>query len=502
MSALVGISGARRNACAAICVDGKILAACEQERVTRQRGVGLWASPMPPLAVNEVVALSRCRPDDVSAYVVAEAGVTLSAASPTVVVDHHEAHAATAFLTSPFERAAVLVCDGHPDRELSVWLGEGPRVVDTGWRWRGPAFATLYADCARVIGASRHAHAHELEMLAHRGTGDSSARLRDVFRYTGQGLAIDESWQARIEGLIRSDPGHRGQTAAASGVQRRLGELLLELIADIRAQIGADALCLGGGLFYNTYFNTLIRSSGVFADTFIPINPGNSGLAVGASLLVSAKESGVRPAADLSPFLGPEYDLETIKATLDGCKLSYEFVSESDAIDIAASALCRGELVAWFHGRMEWGHRALGHRTILANPRSRYVLDNLNDFLRKRDRSRPFGVAACADSAGDMFCGPKVSRFMEYEYRPRDDRFRHVMPTGATSIRVQTVAPEVGPLWQLLKHLEHTTDTGALVNTSFNGFHEPIVCSPADAVRVFYGTGLDMLVLDRFILRK
>jgi carbamoyltransferase len=498
MPAVVGISGARRNACAAVCVDGDVLAACEQERVTRQRGIGLAASWMPAAAVDEVMAISRCRREDISAYVVAEDGVRLPTDTPSIAVDHHQAHAATAFLTSSLDRAAVLVCDGNPARELSVWLGDGVRLVDAQWRWRGRAFATLYSECARVIAGSCGAHAHELEMLAHRGTGVFADRLRHVFRYTGDGLEVEDGWQARVEELLKS----HGRLEAAAAVQRRVGELLLELLMDVRAAVSPTVLCLGGGLFYNTYFTTLIRSSAIFDDTFVPINPGNSGLAVGASLLVSESEFRGSRSDGLSPFLGTEYDLETVKATLDGCKLSYEFVSESDALDIATSALVRGELVAWFQGRMEWGPRALGHRSILADPRSPYVLDNLNDYLRKRDRLRPFGVAASADSVGDLFCGPRRSRFMEYEYRPRDDRFRHVIPTGASSIRVQTVTRETGTLWQLLKRFEHTAGSGVLVNTSFNGFHEPIVCSPADAVRVFYGTGLDMLVLDRFILRK
>jgi carbamoyltransferase len=182
--------------------------------------------------------------------------------------------------------------------------------------------------------------------------------------------------------------------------------------------------------------------------------------------------------------------------------LSYEFVSESDAIDVAVDALARGRLVAWFQGRMEWGHRALGHRSILADPSSPYVLDNLNCYLRKRDRSRAFGVSVCEDRVGALFCGPDRSPFMEYEYAIRADRLRYAMPDGATSIRVQTVGPDLEPFFTLHRRMEQANGTGVLVNTSFNGFHEPIACSPLDAVRVFYGTGLDLLVMGRFILRK
>ncbi len=277
---------------------------------------------------------------------------------------------------------------------------------------------------------------------------------------------------------------------------------MLELVTEIRAALGSDTICLGGGLFYNTYFTTLIRKSGIFQNVFVPINPGNAGLAVGATLLIGRQNGAV--AAAVSPFLGPEFDSQAIKATLDGCKLSYSFVSENEALDAAAEALTRGQLVGWFQGRMEWGHRALGHRSILANPQSPYVLDNLNSFLRKRERWRSFGVSVCENSLTKLFCGPVSSPHMEYRYEVRHecDALRHALPTGATAIRVQTVTPELGPFWALHQRMEQSTGTGVLVNTSFNGFHEPIACSPRDAVRVFYGTGLDMLVMGRFIVRK
>ena len=503
MSAVLGISGAKRNAAAAICVDGQIRAACEQERLTRVRGIGLVAGALPVEAVEQVMSLSVCRPDDITTYVVAEPEVRLPAGLRTVTLDHHLAHAATALLTAPFDRAAVIVCDSHPDRELSVWIGDGNRLDDQGWPWQGRAFATLYSQCAELFDCAGQGQAHALEALAHLGRGDTVEQLQTMFHYADGALEIESGWRADIVEMIQRERRRHGHAAeTASAVQRRIGELLLEFLADVRANVETDTLCLGGGLFYNTYFNTLVRTSGIFTETFVPINPGNAGLGVGAALMVASQQDGVRKSTAASPFLGPKYDSEAIKAALEGCKLSYDFVSETEAQEAAVEALVRGQLVAWFQGRMEWGHRALGHRSILADPRSPYVLDNLNFFLRKRERSRPFGVSVCDDTVRDLFCGPASSSFMEYQYRPRDDRFRHIMPAGATAIRVQTVAPDMGPFWTLLKRMEQATGTGVLVNTSFNGFHEPIVCSPHDAIRVFFGTGLDMLVLERFILRK
>lgn len=503
MSTIVGISGAKRNACAAVCVDGEILAACAQERLTRIRGVGLAAGSVPEAAVDEVVARAHRRLEDITAYVVAEPDVRLPASLPTIALDHHRAHAATAFLTSPFDRAAIIVCDSHSERELSVWTGDGNRLDERSWPWQGRAFATLYSECAKLFDDRAPRDAHALEVLAHLGRGERVDELDEIFRYTDGSLHVAPEWRAQLHQMIRSERQQHGHAReSASAIQRKIGELLLEVVAGIRAAVDGDALCLAGGLFYNTYFNTLVRSSGIFSHVFVPANPGNAGLAVGAGLLVGHRADGASQAAPLSPFLGPEYDGEAIKRALDGCKLSYEYVTQDEALDATVTALRRGQLVGWFQGRMEWGHRALGHRSILADPHSPYVLDNLNSFLRKRDRSRPFGVAVCEEAARDFFCGPVASPFMEYEYRLRDDRLRHVMPNGAASIRVQTVAPEMNLFWSLLRRMEQANGSPVLVNTSFNAFQEPIVCSPRDAVRVFFGTGLDLLVIGQFILRK
>jgi len=501
MPNLVGISGAKRNACVAVAVDGHIRAACEQERLTRVRAVGLQPGRLPTEAVHQVLALAERGQQHVTGYVIAEPNVQLPEDVPTVVVDHHQAHAATSFLTSSFERAAVLVCDSHADRELSVWSAVGTALREQ-WSW-SRAFATLYSQCAELFQGG-DGQEHRLEALAHLGRGERAEELRNDFRYVDGTLQVDAAWRADIDRMIQRDRRPNGQaTDAASAVQRRIGELLLELVADIRRSLGHDTLCVGGGLFYNTYFTTLIRASGIFDHVFVPINPGNAGLAVGAPLMVAGRDGYARVSQNVSPFLGPEYDSNAIKAELDGCKLSYAFLKENDVINATVEALSRGQLVGWFQGRMEWGHRSLGHRSILADPTSPYVLDNLNSFLRKRERWRSFGVSVCGEDVDDYFWAPASSPWMQYEYSPRDpEQLRHVMPPGASSIRVQTVTSESRMFWKLHQGMEQATGNGVLVNTSFNSFREPIVCSPRDAVRVFYGTGLDMLVLGGFVLRK
>jgi carbamoyltransferase len=262
-------------------------------------------------------------------------------------------------------------------------------------------------------------------------------------------------------------------------------------------------VCLGGGLFHNTYVNTIVQQSGLFARTFVPVNPGNAGLAVGNALAAAANETGRRPAAPMTPFIGPGFSCEEIKSVLDNCKLTYQYMYEQQVIEETVDRLRRGHLVGWFQGRMEWGRRALGHRSILANPLASHALENLNVYLKKRRWCQAFSVSVLGEQLDRYFVGPPESRHMEYDYALRDpELLRAVVPDGVTALRVQSVNGHPGPFSRLLQAWSAAAGVGMLVNTSFNGFAEPMVCTPRDAVRVFYGSNLDMLVVGRFVLRK
>jgi carbamoyltransferase len=285
----------------------------------------------------------------------------------------------------------------------------------------------------------------------------------------------------------------------AAALQARIGELLVEFLASVRRRTGCEDVCLAGSLFDHSAINTAVKRDGPFAHVFVPIDPGNSGLAVGTALYDAG-----RPPHQVSPFLGPAYGPDEIKGTIDNCKLSYTWESEENAIGVAVKALLRGNLVGWYDGAMEWGPRALGARCILASPFSPFVLENLNHFLKRREPWRGYALSGLEDAVRDHFDGPSDAPFMECDYRPRDpSRFQHVLPAPNAAVRMHTAgAQSPTPFRRLLEAFGEASGAPILVNTSFNGFHEPIVCSPRDAVRVFYGTGLDMLVLGQFLLTK
>ena len=476
-AAIVGLGGARRNAGAALCRGGVLVAACERERITRTRGQSMIEDGFPSEAVDAVTAFAKATAvkkcgGDVT-YAFAEDGIVVPDGSSHQRYPHHYGHAVCSFLSSPFDEASILVCDRHG---VTLWKGRGDRVEETTPRTAPPPFAALYSAIAKDLGLRPQRDEHRLEALARLSAGGAGGdQPADIANERQRGLA-----DQLIDWLSASVPDQSN-------------------------------VCLAGGLFYNTYFNTRIAEHPSLRAVFVPTHPGNTGLAVGCALAASIEHSAsvaqnfssANPRQPLSAFIGPSFGAEDIKSTLDNCKLVYEYANDGQVTEWTVDALRRGHLVGWFHGAMEWGPRALGHRSILASPSSPYVLENLNRFLKRREVVRSYGVSVRQEDAARLFLGPPASPFMQFDYRVRDpELFRHVVPLGSERLRVHTVTEEPGLLRSLLGAFGAATGLPVLVNTSFNGFHEPIVCTPRDAVRVFYGTGLDMLVMGNFVLRK
>ena len=495
-----GLGGVRRQGCVALIERDELLGGCQQERITRVRSAGFNASGLPDEALDVLLERHGRSRRDVGRYVFAEADQRAPGQDGFEAIDHHLAHASTAYLSSPFASATIVVCDGE-EPKVSVWQGSGGGVTPIDWPWRGPGFTDVYARIARAMGFVAPAGDQRLEALARLAPEAADSRVERLIATDGASLAVDARLESCIEDLYpgdRRDLATSGAALAAS-LQARIGEVFIEFLAQVRARTASPHLCLAGSFFYHSWMNTRARRSGLFDEVFVPVDPGNAGLAVGAGLYAA----GHRPRA-VSPFLGPMYSTQEIKETLDNCKLQYGWQSEDEAIAIAVAALQRHTLVAWFDGRMEWGPRALGARSILANPFAPYVLENLNRFLKRREPWRGYAMSGLEEAVAEHFDGPARTPFMDGDFRPRDPkRFSHALPAPGASIRVQTVGAEAPPRFRrLLTAFGDATGLPFLVNTSFNGFHEPIVCSARDAVRVFYGSGLDVLVLDEFVLKK
>jgi carbamoyltransferase len=501
MNITLGLGGGPRHACAALSDGARIIAACEQERITRIRGDGLNASGLPDEAVDFLLDRRGLTRRQISKLAVGDASPAASLGE-VVHFDHHQSHAAAAYLTSPFESAAVLVCD-HQSPEMSLWEGSGATLARVDWPWQGPGLASLYSMCAQRMGFTGEAQAAHLEALARLRPGVRDDRVARLFQYREDSIALTTGWEDTLAGVgapALLERGRMAEAAAISGaVQNAIGDLLTTLIRSVRARSSATRLCLAGSLFYNSHYCGLVKRAKLFDDVFVPVNPGNAGLALGAAL----HADGAKPKLT-TPFLGPSFDSEEIKAVLDNCKLTYEWLGEHAAAARAVDVLGHGGLVGWFRGAMEWGPRALGARSIFASPFSPYVLENLNRFLKHRQPWRGYALATYEQEIERQFEGPVAAPFMECDFQPRDrERFRYVMPHTEAALRVQSVPVDgAHPMSHLLKLFGEAQGSPILVNTSFNGFSEPIVCSPRDAIRVFYGTGLDLLVMNEFVVTK
>jgi carbamoyltransferase len=495
----VGLGGAGRHACAAICTAHEVLGICEQERVTRVKGAGFNSTGLPDEAIDVILARTGFTRASVIEYAYSECPPPISEGIPSVRLDHHFMHACAAFLASPFESATVVVCDSEAPH-VSVWTGSGETVSAVAFSWFGPGFTELYSQSARALGFYSPGGEQRMEALARLDPGRRDERIDRLFRFDGNRVDVAPRWLTCVDAAVSAATSFGDTAALASALQTRIGDLLLDFLADIRDQSPAGRpLCLGGSLFQNSYFNSQVKGHAGYSDVFVPVNPGDAGLAVAAALYASGGKR--RPT---SPFLGPAYDGEEIKATLDNCKLNYQWMSERESVAAAVEFLQRGRLVGWFDGPMEWGPRALGARSILASPFSPFVLDNLNRFLKQRETWRGYALSGLAPAVQQHLDGPSASPYMECDYRPRDlERFRHALPEPTAGVRVQTVGEDAPPHFrELLEAFGQASGIPMLVNTSFNAFSEPIVCTPRDAVRVFYGTGLDMLVLGQFVITK
>jgi carbamoyltransferase len=497
MSLAVGLGGVARHACATLCTDKMVLGICEQERITRVRAAGVNRTGLPDEVLDELLRRSGKSRGDVTSYAVAEE-IPGRSDGEVVRLDHHFAHACSAFLPSPFESATVVVCDREPPH-VSVWAGSGNTITRIEWPWRGPGLAEMYSRGAQAFGFAPPGHNQRMEALARLA---SKRRVEQPGRFMtldADGLSLTSDWRSVLE-ACNGVKDYRRRASEAAAFQANVGNLLIELLAHIQRRVHARGnLCLGGSLFHNSYLNAKVKTDSGYDAVFVPVNPGDAGLSVGAACYVNGSAR-----HRVTPFLGPSYTQEEIKATLDNCKLTYRWVSDTDRIATAVQALKQGRLVAWFDGAAEWGPRALGARSILASPIAPYVLENLNRFLKHRDPWRGYAMSGLETAVHEHFDGPVASPYMECDYLAKDPgRFQAILPESDAAVRIQSVGLEVpAPFRTLLEAFGAATGLPFIVNTSFNGFLEPMVCSPRDAVRVFFGTGLDVLVLGQFVISK
>jgi len=456
-------------------------------------------------------------------------------------IEHHTAHMASAYFVSPFDRAAVLSADGLGDFASSMCAaGEGPRMRPLGEVTFPHSLGMYYTALTQYLGFWKFGDEYKVMGLAAYGEPEFLDEFRRIVRSDGplsfrlgleyfvhQTQGPDMSWREAdktpVLGKLFSDylekrlgparkpdePLTKHHHNLAATMQAALEEVLVSYWNGLAKKSGQKALCLAGGIAFNCVANGKIFDVSPFEKVYVQPAAGDAGLSVGAAFAVYHGILGhPRDFAMEHAYWGPQFSPAQIRSVVDRVDSSdgvaMEQLEESELVQRTARHIAEGKIVGWFQGAAEWGPRALGNRSILADPRRPEMKDILNRRIKHREIFRPFAPSIIEESVGDFFEKTHPSPFMTFAYPVRPEK-RSVIPAPTHvdgTARLQTVSRSANPLyWRLLHAVGEVTGVPVVLNTSFND-NEPIVCRPEEALECFRRTHMDVLVLGNFILER
>lgn len=470
---------------------------------------GEWESVWDPLFLSHIVNAPRHLAGGVPHHLQKRFnGVRSDGPYRWHYVQHHIAHAASAFHASPFPEAAVLTLDGRGEKATTTYShGEGTSLKFLGQVNYPHSLGLLYEKVTSYLGFLHSSDEYKVMALASFGKPVYADAFRRALKM-GPGGKYKLSYPPLEElfGPARARGGAMLQRHydIAGSLQVVLEDTVLELVRWLHEQTGSENLCLAGGVALNCVMNARIRDRGPFRNVWVQPAAGDAGTALGAALWVDARESGApgRNYVMDHAFLGPAFADEEIERFLQWSRLKY--VRLTDVAQTAAELLARDKIIGWFQGRMEFGPRALGARSILASPISADMQARLNE-IKDREDFRPVAPVVLEEEAPKWFQGAQHSPFMLFvhdvipEKAPLIPAVRHVDGTA----RIQTINRQQHPLYyDTIKAFQARTGVPVLVNTSFNTRGEPIVCTPRDAIECFWSSPLDALVIGSLLLEK
>jgi len=468
---------------------------------------------------------------------------------PLLFTEHHQAHAASAFFPSPFQRAGVLCLDGVGEwATTSVWLGEDNHLTPQ-WEIDFPhSLGLLYSAFTYFTGFKVNSGEYKLMGLAPYGEPKYVQTILDHLidlkedgtfqldmRYFNYAVGLTMT-NRKFDKLFGGPPRPREGTLTqremdiARSIQAVTEEVVLRLVRNVHKELGVDYLCLAGGVALNCVANGRILRENLLKDIWIQPAAGDAGGALGAALSVwheyQDKPRAVNQVDSMQgAYLGPQSSDTDIRTYLDSINAPYEYLPDDELLPKLAQILSDENVVGWFHGRMEFGPRALGGRSILGDPRSTKMQSVMNLKIKFRESFRPFAPSILQDRVSDYFEMEHISPYMllvadvKPEFRlpltesqqklfgiEKLNVSRSTLPAITHldySARIQTVHSETNPRYHaLLKQFEALTGCPILVNTSFNVRGEPLVCTPQDAYQCFMRTEMDYLVLENCLLSK
>jgi carbamoyltransferase len=576
---ILGINAYHANASAAIVIDGRLVAAVEEERLNRVK----YAAGFPRRAIQFCLRQAGVKPEEVDHVAVprdpwARLGTKLRYAlrmprfaldrarvmkrfagipedlaasfdiAPEKIrarfhrVEHHLAHLASAYFVSPYDSAAVLSADGLGDFASAMWAtGEGREMRVLGEVTFPHSLGMFYTALTQYLGFWKFGDEYKVMGLAAYGQPEFLDEFRRIVRsnrglsfrlgleyFTHQSQGADMTWRETdrtpILGRLFSpyleqrlgparkaeEPlGQRHYNLAAS-MQTALEEVLVGCWNALAKETGQKALCLAGGIAFNCVANGRIFDETPFEHVYVQPAAGDGGLSIGAAFAVNHRLLG-RPREFTMDhaYWGPEFSPTEIREAVGGSGIAkeeaqIEELEEPALLQAAARHIAGGKIVGWFHGATEWGPRALGNRSILADPRRPEMKDILNRRIKHRESFRPFAPSILEESVGEFFQRTNPSPFMTFAYGVRPEK-RDVIPAPTHvdgTARLQTVSRAANPLyWKLLRAFGDMTGVPVVLNTSFND-NEPIVCRPEEAFDCFRRTQMDVLVIGNLVLEK
>jgi carbamoyltransferase len=540
---ILGISTIGRGSAVALLDEKSILFGIEEEKLNRQQD----ALEIPRLALERCLHENQLKPADCRAIALADRRAPLGHSrsrrkrAPRSAFEdllqpllrggprlsrfgHHLCHAASAYYTSGFDRALILTLDqGAHSQSGLIALGDGDEIEPLHSLKFPDSLGWFYSRVTELAGLRSRRDEHKLQWLSKDGEPEFLPAFRKLFTWRPTGVPVLN------RRYFASGPDHRGifspqfyrelglssrshppgpvvRANLARSAQDFLEEVVLQLAGNFAERTNARSLCLAGGIFLNVLLVHALEARGPFERVYVQPVSGNAGTALGAAYLSRKKITGHSGRAPLSSLaVGMHASPQEMKTVLDNCKIVYRYLpGEEQTVEESARLLLRDKIVAWCQGRTEFGHRALGNRSLLASPFSEYVIENVNEYIKHREEFHPFALSVPAERASEYFDASPNCRFMT-------SLATLINPIGGLErfafhgdlVRVHTVEQHANPLfWKLLHKFGESAPAPILVNTSFNLFGEPLVTDPRGAVRSFYCAGIDALALGPFLLVK
>ncbi|MCW5205635.1 carbamoyltransferase [Desulfobulbus sp. F5] len=595
MTYILGISAYYHDSAAALLADGKIIAAAQEERFTRKKhdpdfpvnaisyclreaditieqvsDVVFYDKPMikferlletylsyapqgfrsflsaMPVWMKEKLYIKTTLKRELSKL----CGCKQAALPNLLFSEHHQAHAASAFFASPFQKAAVLCLDGVGEwASTSAWQGDG-NTLQALWQMDFPhSLGLLYSAFTYYTGFKVNSGEYKLMGLAPYGESkyvdlilnnlldlkeDGTFRLNMAYFNYATGLTMTNARFADLFGAPARKPEGaltQREMDIARSIQDVTEEIVLRLAKTVQQETGAEYLCLAGGVALNCVANGRLLREGPFKDIWIQPAAGDAGGALGAALVVwHEKYKGQRTADNVhdamsGSYLGPRFAAADIESRLNALGARYAKIADEQLMPQLAQLLAAEQVLGWFQGRMEFGPRALGGRSIIGDPRSSKMQSVMNLKIKFRESFRPFAPSVLAEDVSAYFDLDRPSPYMlivadvKKEHRipmteAQQQLFgieklnvpRSTLPSIThvdNSARIQTIHTETNPRYHALASaFKEKTGCPVLVNTSFNVRGEPIVCTPEDAYRCFMRTNMDCLVIENYLLLK